>query len=171
MSALPLRDDLMDLRDQLGKGSVRRAYRSILRFMSNLRAHFAASLGDRAVSGLYQGAFDMTYFALLPPKLTTRGLKLAVVFDYKSFGFEVWLAARNRTVQRRYWQVLRDNAWSKHSLVEPAVGVDAIVVSDVADALDLETPEVLTMKIEAAAQAFLDDVVGFLDIHDPPEAV
>lgn len=166
-----LGDDLRELQDQLGKGSIQRAYESIMGYMSRLRSHFAARHGDGAVSGLYQGCFDMTYFALFPPALKSRSLKLAIVFDYGSFGFEVWLAARNRTLQRRYWQLLRDNGWFKYRLVEPAAGIDAIVECDVAGAADLETPELLTSRIEASARAFLDDLVGFLDLHDPQEAV
>ena len=30
-------------------------------------------------------------------------LAVAVVFDYEAFRFELWLAARNRKVQRKYW--------------------------------------------------------------------
>ena len=162
-----LRDDLKHLQEQLAEGSAPRAYGAIVTSMSRLRAHFAAAQGERAVSGLYQGTFDMTYFALFPPALKSRGLKLAIVFDYGSFGFEVWLAARNRTLQRRYWELFRDNGWSAHRLVEPAAGIDAIVESDVAGALDLEDPGALTDRIETAALTFLDDVERFLAVHDP----
>jgi len=167
---VPLGKDLTDLRDRLGEGSLQRAYGSIIGYMSRIRSHFAASYGDRAVSTLYQGCFDITYFALFPPALKSRGLKLAIVFDYESFAFEVWLAARNRSLQRHYWQLFRDNGWSGHRLVEPAPGIDAFVKCDVAEALELEVPEVLTARIETAAQAFLDDLAVFLDAHDPQEA-
>ncbi len=168
---LTLGDDLRELQEQLGAGSLQRAYGSIVGYMSRLRAHFADIQGERMVSGLYQGCFDMTYFALFPPALKSRGLKLAIVFDYQSFGFEVWLAARNRTLQRRYWELLRDNGWSKHRLVEPAAGVDAIIESDVTGAFDLAEPEMLTSRIETAARALLDDLAPFLAVHDPQQAV
>jgi hypothetical protein len=169
--AVQLGDDLIELRNQLGKGSLQRAYGSIIGYMSRLRSYFAVRDGERAVSSLYQGRFDMTYFALFPPALKARGLKLAIVFDYGSFGLAVWLAARNRRLQRHYWQLLRDGGWSKHRLVEPAALIDAIVECDVAEAAEMETPELLTSRIEASAQALLDDVVAFLDVHDPQDAV
>jgi len=165
-----LGDDLRELQQQLCRGSLQRAYGSILDYMAQLRLHFARIHGERAVSALYQGRFDMTYFALFPPALRSRGLKLAVVFDYTSFAFEIWLAARNRPLQRRYRRLLSDNGWSKHRLVEPAVGIDAIVRVEVTDALALEETEALTVRIEAAAQALLDDLGCFLDTHDPPQA-
>jgi hypothetical protein len=165
-SVVPLGDDLAELQDQLGRGALQRACGSIIGYMSQLRAHFVTRDGDRAVSALYQGCFDMTYFALFPPQLKSRGLKLAIVFDYGSFGFKVWLAARNRTLQRRYWQLLRDGGWSSHRLVEPATGIDAIVERDVAAASHLVAPDELTARIEAAAQELLDELVSFLDTHD-----
>jgi hypothetical protein len=168
---VPLGDDLAKLQSQLDEGALQRAYGSIIGYMSQLRSYFATRDGDRSVSALYQGCFDMTYFALFPRPLKSRGLKLAIVFDYESFAFEVWLAARNRDLQRQYWQLLRDNGWSGHRLVEPAAGIDAIVERDVAAGTSLAAPDVLTSRIEAAAQELLDDLLSFLDVHDAQPAV
>lgn len=160
-------DDIAQLREQLAKGAIRRAYVAIVGYMSQLRAHFAGTQGERAVSSLYQGSLDMTYFALFPPSLAARDLKLAVVFNYEAFCLEVWLAARNRKVQRRYWQLFSESDWSAYRVVEPSVGVDAIVVHDIAGDFDLEDPGGLTGQVEAAVTAFLIDVEGFLSAYDP----
>ena len=157
--------DLDALRDQLEAGSIRRGYSAILAYMSRLRSEFAASPG-LAVSGLYQGTFDMTYFALFPPALKARDLKLAVVFDYESFRIQVWLAARNRAVQRKYFALLGDNGWDAYPLVEPASGVDAITVADVASGLEIQAEEELTQKVRAAVAAFTSDLERFLNAHD-----
>jgi hypothetical protein len=166
-----LSSDLRELREQLAKGSIQRAYPAIVGYMSRLRAHFAGTQGERAVSGLYQGYFDMTYFALFPSALKSRDLKLAIVFDYEAFGFEVWLAARNRKVQRQYWGLFRDSGWSEYRLVEPAPGIDAIVEHDVASGFELDDPEALTSCIEVAVETFLGDLERFLEAHDPGHAV
>jgi hypothetical protein len=165
-----LGSDLEALHQQLEEGSVQRAYAVILAYMARLRADFASSQPDHTVSGLYQGAFDMTYFALAPRALKTRDLKLAIVFDYSSFRFQVWLAARNRTVQRRYWELLRDNGWTAYPLVEPAAGVDAIAVCDVASGLELEHSGRLTTLLESAVSALAADLERFLTDHDPRAA-
>jgi len=166
-----LTGDLGELREQLGKGSVQRAYAAIVGYMSRLRAHFASGQDEGAVSGLYQGYFDMTYFALFPPSLKSRDLKLAIVFDYETFAFEVWLAARNRKVQRQYWELFRDTGWSKYRVVQPATGIDAIVEHDVASGFELDDPEALTTKMDAALATFLGDLERFLEAHDPRHAV
>jgi len=77
--------------------------------MMGLRTHFASKYGDPAVSGLYKGYMDMTYFALFPPSLKRLDLKIAIVFNYEAFRFEAWLAARNRKVQRQYWDDFKDS--------------------------------------------------------------
>ena len=166
-----LSSDLRELREHLSEGSIQRAYAAIVGYMSRLRTHFASTRGERAVSGLYQGCFDMTYFALFPPALKSRDLKLAIVFDYEAFGFKVWLAARNRNVQRQYWELLRDSGWSKYRLIEPAAGIDAIVEHEVASGFELDDPDALTSRIEKAAAALLDDLEQVLAIHDPRRAV
>jgi hypothetical protein len=161
-----LRSDLETLRHRLRDGSIQRAYMAFVSYMSGLRAQFTASHRDWTTAGLYQGYFDMTYFAVVTPALKARDLKLAIVFDYGTFRFQVWLAARNRDIQRRYWQILRDGGWSAASLVRPAVGVDAIVALDAADGLDLEDPASVSAAIERTAVGLLHEVEAFLDSHD-----
>ncbi len=160
-----IQKDMDELRKQLGKGSIQRAYRTLLSYMLSLRACFANKYGDPAVSGLYQGYMDMTYFALFPRSLKRRDLKIAIVFNYEAFRFEAWLAARNRKVQRQYWELFQDSQWTKYSIVTPAEGVDAIVEYDIASDFDFNDRDALTSKIEAATTEFIDDLEGFLSRH------
>jgi len=163
-----IQEDMVELRRQLGKGSIRRAYAALISYMMGLRTHFENNWGDSAVSGLYQGYMDMTYFALFPPSLKRRHLKLAIVFNYTAFRFEAWLAARNRKVQRQYWELFRDSPWDEYRVVEPAPGIDAIVECDLASDFDLGDPDTLTSGIETATAAFIDDIERFLAQHEPP---
>jgi hypothetical protein len=145
--------DLQELKARLQDGSIQRAYTGIVAFMSRLRGEFASRRGERAVSALYQGYFDMTYFALFPAALKQRDLKLAVVFNYASFAFEAWLAACNRTLQRRYWELLRNAGYAQHLLVEPSVGIDAIVVAVLANDYSIEAEDRLTAHLVASVEA------------------
>ena len=67
-----IREDMEEFRGQLRNGSIQRAYTALLSYMMGLRTHFKNSYPDSAVSGLYQGYMDMTYFALFPPPLKRR---------------------------------------------------------------------------------------------------
>jgi len=154
--------DIRELQKRLSDGLIQRAYKGIVSRMSRLRTVFADQRGERAVGGLYQGYFDMTYFGLFSDALKERDLKLAVVFNYKTFGFEVWLAARNRKIQKRYWELFLNAGYKKHRLVEPAVGIDAIVTAVLAADGSLEDEDSLTIQIVEGVTAFEHDIVSFL---------
>jgi hypothetical protein len=162
-----IREDIEAFRGQLEKGSIQKAYRTLLSYIMGLRTHFKNSYGGSAVSGLYQGYMDMTYFALFPPSLKQRNLKIAIVFNYDAFRFEAWLAGSNRKVQRQYWELFRDSQWPEYRVVTPARGIDSIIECDLAKDFDFSDPDSLTSKIENTTAAFIEDIEGFLSDHQP----
>ena len=155
-------EDIRDFRGQLEKGSIQKAYRALISYMMSLRTHFKKKYEGFAVSGLYQGYMDMTYFALFPPSLKHRDLKIAVVFNYNAFRFEAWLAGSNRNIQRQYWELFKDSQWPEYRVVTPASGVDSIIECDLATDFDLDDPDALTASIEKATVAFIDDIERFV---------
>lgn len=157
-----IQNDIEEFRQQLSKGSIQNAYRVLLSYMAGLRTRFVEKYGDSSVSGLYQGYLDMTYFAISPPFLKSRDLKVAVVFNYDTFGFEAWLAARNRKIQKQYWEFFKDCHWPGYRVVAPAAGVDSIIECDIAGGFDLSKPEVLTTRIELALDSFNATIEMFL---------
>lgn len=157
-----IQEDLRDFRRTLRSGSIQKAYRALLGYMLDLRAHFKRRHPNYSVSGLYQGYLDMTYFALVPPSLKPRGLKIAIVFNYEAFRFEAWLAGANRQVQRKYWELFRDGKWSGYRVVTPASGVDSIVECDLAEEFDFGDLDTLTATVEKSTARFIHDVEKYL---------
>jgi hypothetical protein len=157
--------DMDELRKQLANGAIQKAYRALISFMLGLRTFFANKYGEAFVSSLYQGYMDMTYFALFPPALKLRNLKVAIVFNYNAFRFEVWLTARNRKVQRAYWELFRDSQWAEYRVVAPAEGIDSIVECDVTADLDFIDLDTLTSKIENTTAVFIENMESFLSEH------
>ncbi len=164
-----IKEDMQEFRGQLEKGSIQKAYRALLSYMMGLRTHFKNSYRDFEVSGLYQGYMDMTYFALVPPSLKHRNLKIAIVFNYGAFRFEAWLAGSNRKVQRQYWELFKGSQWPEYRIVTPARGIDSIVECDLAKDFDLSFPEVLTSSIEKSTATFIDDMERYLSGHESRE--
>ena len=150
---------------QLGTGSIQKAYRAIISFMMGLRSHFANQYGDSAVSALYQGYMDMTYFAIFPPSFKPLDLKVAIVFNYEAFRIEAWLAARNRKIQRQYWELFKDCPWLEYRIVTPAGGIDSIVECDLVKDFDLGDPVALTTTIENTTGAFIKNIESHLSTH------
>ena len=155
-------EDIRDFRGQLEKGSIQKAYRALISYMMSLRTHFKNKCEGFTVSGLYQGYMDMTYFALFPPSLKHRDLKIAVVLNYDAFRFEAWLAGSNRNIQRQYWKLFKASQWPEYRVVTPASGVDSIIECDLATDFDLDDPDALTASIEKATVAFIDDIERFV---------
>lgn len=164
-----IQKDIEELRKQLGKGAIQKAHRALLSYMMDLRTHFKNGHTSFAVSGLYQGYMDMTYFALIPPSLKYLNLKIAIVFNYDAFRFEAWLAGNNRKVQRQYWKLFKDSQWPEYRVVTPAKGIDSILESDLSTDFDLDNPDALTASIEKATVAFIDDIEKFLAEHESLE--
>lgn len=161
-----IQDAMNELREQLRIGSIQKAYRALLGYMMDLRTHFKNRYPSYSISGLYQGYMDMTYFAIIPPSLKQRGLKIAIVFNYEAFRFEAWLAGTNRQVQRRYWELFRDSRWTEYRVVTLAKGVDSIIECNLAEDFDFRDLDRLTARIEEKVVEFIDDVEGFLSDHE-----
>lgn len=162
----PIDTDMQELQRRLSEGSIQRAYKGIVSFMSHLRSLYAAQPETGAVSELYQGYLDMTCFAIFPDELKKRSLKLAIVFNYQEFQFEVWLAARNRQLQQHYWALFSKNSYDRHPLAHLAVGVDAIVTEVLAADCSLVDRDNLAAQIVAGVAAFARDIVVFLSEVD-----
>ena len=155
-----------ELRRQLRTGAIQKAYRALLDYMMDLRTRFKNRYPSYFISGLYQGYMDMTYFAIVPPLLKHRNLKIAIVFNYEAFRFEAWLAGTNRRVQRKYWEMFRDSRWIEYRVVKPAKGVDSIIECNLAEDFDFGDLDSLTASIEENAVEFIDDVERFLSDHE-----
>jgi hypothetical protein len=161
-----IREDMNELRGQLRSGAIQKAYQALIGYMTDLRTHFKNRVPSYSISGLYQGYMDMTYFAIVPPSLKNRDLKIAIVFNYEAFRFEAWLAGTNRQVQRKYWEMFKDSRWIEYRVVAPAKGVDSIIECNLAEDFDFGDLDSLTASIEENAVEFIDNVERFISNHE-----
>ena len=161
-----IQEDMNELRRQLRTGAIQKAYRALLGYMMDLRTRFKNRYPGSSISGLYQGYMDMTYFAIIPPSLKPRNLKIAIVFNYEAFRFEAWLSGTNRQVQRKYWELIRDSRWTEYRVVTPAKGVDSIIECNLAEYFDFGDLDSLTASIEENTVKFIDNVERFLSGHE-----
>ncbi len=157
-----IRKDMKEFHEQLRNGAIQRAYKGLLSYIMGLRTHFKNKYPDFSVSALYQGYMDMTYFAISPPSLKQRNLKIAIVFNYEASRFEAWLSGKNRKVNRQYWELLKDRKWSEYRIVTPAKGVDSIIEYDIAQGFDLSDSDALTANIEGSTSMFIKNIEGVL---------
>lgn len=161
-----LHEAMLELKSQLEKGTIQKAYQGLVEYLMELRTHFQKKYPGHFVSSrLYYGFMDMTYFAFIPPSLKERNLKPAIVFVYDSFRFEVWLAAANKQVQSEYWELIKDSGWDKYQLVPTTKGYDAIIEAVLVEEPDFSDLDALTAQIERGTLSFIEDVERILSEH------
>lgn len=160
-----LNEFIVEYKKQLEKGAIQKAYRGLMEYIMGLRTHFE-NFPDYMVSGsVYHGYMDMTYFALFPESLKNLKLKIAIVFVYDSFRFEVWLSGCNKQVQLKYWKLFRESKWCKYRLVPAPDGADSIVEHILVNNPDFSDLDALTERIVSDTLKFIKDIESFLYNH------
>lgn len=164
MESLP--EYIKEFKAQLEKGAIQKAYQGLMEYIMSLKTHFKNKYPGYSVPGsIYYGYMDMTYFSLFPESLKQRNLKIAIVFLYDTFRFEVWLAGTNKQVQSKYWKLFKESNWTKYPLVPTTKGADSIVEYILVDKPDFCDLEVLTKQIEQGTLKFIKDIESFLSRH------
>jgi hypothetical protein len=101
---------------------------------------------------------DMTYFSLFSEPLRRRRLKIAIVFVYDTFRFEVWLSGSNRQVQSKYWKLFKESAWNKYDLASNPKREDYVFDHILVSDPDFGDLDALASQIEGGTLEFIKDV-------------
>lgn len=158
-----LQENMIEYRKQLADGAIQKAYQGLMQYMLSLKNHFGTKYPDFSVSGsMYSGYMDMTYFSVFPKSLKDRELKIAIVFVYDTFRFEVWLSGRNQQVLAKYWKIIKDSGWDKYELAAQGKWADSILEHVLVDNPDFSDLAALTRQIEQGTLKFIRDVERFL---------
>jgi len=155
-----------EYKKQLKKGHIQKAYKGLLEYIMDLKSYFKKKYPDYFVSGdIYAGYMDMSYFSFIPESLKRRKLKIAIVFNYDAFRFEVWLGGYNKQVQNKYWDLFRNSGWNKYHIVSTIKGVDSIIDNILVETPDFSNLDALTKQIEKGTLEFIKDIEHFLSIY------
>ena len=147
-------------------GYLQEAYKGLMEYILNLKLYFKKKYPNYFVSGgIYFGYMDMTYFSFIPESLKRRKLRIAIVFNYNEFRFEVWLAGYNKQVQKKYWNLFKEIGWDKYFIPSTTKGFDSIIEYILAENPDFSDLDVLTNQIEAGVLKFISDVEALLLKH------
>jgi hypothetical protein len=158
-----LQENMIEYRKQLEKGAIQKAYQGLIQYMMSLKNHFSSQYPDFSVSGsLYYGYMDMTYFSVVPGALKHRDLKIAIVFAYDTFRFEVWLSGRNQQVLAKYWKLFTDHGWDRYSIAEQGKWADSVLEHILVEDPDFGDLDALTRQIDRGTLEFITDVESFL---------
>jgi len=158
-----LQENMIEFRKQLKKGAVQKAYLGLMQYMMNLKNHFSNQYPDFSVPGsIYYGYMDMTYFSVVPGSLKDRELKIAIVFVYDTFRFEVWLSGRNQKVMAKYWKLFTESGWDRYKIAPQGKWADSVLEHVLIENPDFSDIEALTRQIEQGTLKFINNVERFL---------
>lgn len=158
-----LQENMIEYRKQLKKGAIQKAHQGLMQYMLNLKKHFDNKYPDLSASGsMYYGYMDMTYFSIFPEALKARDLKIAIVFVYDTFRFEVWLSGRNQKVLKKYWKIFTDSGWDRYTIATQGKWADSILEHTLVDNPDFSDLEALTRQIDEGTLKFIKDVESFI---------
>ena len=158
-----LQENMIEFRKQLEKGAVQKAYQGLMQYMMSLKNHFSNKYPELSVSGsIYYGYMDMTYFSVVPRSMKEKDLKIAIVFVYDLFRFEVWLSARNQKVLAKYWKIFTESGWDRYKIAPQGKWADSVLENVLVDDPDFGDLEALTRQIDQGSMEFIKDVERFL---------
>lgn len=160
-----LRESMWIFQSALQAGYLQQAYRGLMDFFGELRKRFQNAYPEYSISNMYYGYLDMTYFAIVTEFLKARQLKIAIVFEYDSFTFEVWLSGVNRGVQKKYWKLIKEKNWEEFALCDDPTKEDHIIRKILVKEPDFLDSDMLGDQIEEGTIDFLDHVQAFLGAH------
>lgn len=159
-------DAMNEFKSQLQKGVIQQAYRGLLEYLLSLKSHFKNKYPEYILSGgLYQGYMDMAYFSFTPESFKRRNLKIAIVFNFEAFRFEVWLSGYNKQTQAEYWRLFKESGWDQYPLVPSIIAEDAIVMHTLIENPDFDDLNWLTRQIETGTMQFIAYIDRFLSDH------
>jgi len=147
---------------ELQKGYLQDAYKGLFSYIANIRSIFKRKYPQFSIgSSIYPGYMDMTYFSIFTPKLKERKLKIAVVFTYETFSFEVWLSGVNRAVQEINWKLIEEKQWQEYPVASDPLKEDHIIKSVLVDRAQFDKIDMMTNSIEIGTVQFVNDVERF----------
>ena len=143
-----------ELHNQLKKGEIQKGYKAILDYLLSLQSYLKKKYTEYSFPGtFYHGYLDMSYFAFVPPSLKEKGLKIAIVFNYDAFRFEIWLSGYNKEIQEKYWEYFKNKKAGEYIIHSSIKGYDSIVEDHIT--IDTIDTDKTTKTIENRIKEFI----------------
>jgi len=126
-------------KEQLVKGDILIAYNQLVKFVMKLRVDFMKNRSDQySFSGILHGYMDYTYFYFSNDFLKSKKLKLGLVLNHVEMRFEIWLLGNTISIQKEYWDLLRNSEWNKHKKEMPSYSILETIIKKQPDFDNLE---------------------------------
>ncbi|MBN2444000.1 MAG: hypothetical protein JXJ04_21740 [Spirochaetales bacterium] len=155
-----------DFKVQLHKGRIQKAYRYIFDIFADLGNELKQNQ-DKIISinSLYHGYLDMTYLPVMTDILKRNGLKIAIVFNYSLFQFEIWLSAVNRKKRNEVLEIILKSKWNKYTTVENDENIDAIIELKIKGIIEFTNKSRIVSLIKRETFTFIREIEEFILVN------
>lgn len=163
---------MQELRTRIREGEIVRAYRYLFDLFSGLAHALKKYPGKHILTAApYHGYLDMSYLPVSTPALKSRGLKIALVFNYAAFRFEIWLSAANRNKRSEMLRLFCDHPLKGFEILHDDTNTDAILTVIPGDIRDYNDKNGIIALLDNSVLAFIDAIErSFSDRRPDPSA-
>ena len=156
--------EIMDnFHECLLEGNIQKAYRLVFDILSKVKTNLSKNNKMNIPNNIYHGYLDMTYFPVFTDVLKKHLLKIAIVFNYDKFSFEIWLSANNKKTQNKYWEIIKEKKWKKYKIMESIVNEDSIIEYPIKITDSYNEINKLVNTIEKQSIDFIANIEVFLN--------
>ncbi|MFD2561179.1 DUF7000 family protein [Aquimarina rubra] len=145
-------------KEQLDKGDILIAHNQLVKFVMKLRVDFIKSLSEQySFTGILHGYMDYTYFYYSNNFLKRKKLKLGLVLNHSQMRFEIWLLGNTISIQKKYWDLLKESKWNKDRKKMPKYSIlDAVIENKP----DFDNLPLLSEKIKQKLVEQSDEIIS-----------
>lgn len=144
-------------KEQLENGYIQEAYIALTKYVSELRAKFQIEFTTGNISF---GYLDYTYFPYFNDYLRESKLRYGIVLNHEKMQIELWLMGQNASIQKKYWNILKNTKWNKHRDTMPKYSVLEVCLEN---NIDFGNKEEMTVSIVSKAKELSKEIQLFLE--------
>lgn len=147
-------------KEQLDKGDILIAYNHLVKYVMKLRVDFIKKLSEQySFTGILHGYMDYTYFYYSNDFLKSKKLKLGLVLNHLEMRFEIWLLGNTKSIQKHYWELLKESKWNKGRKDMPTYSILEVIINDHPD---FDNLPLLSQQIEKKLIEQSDEIINVL---------
>lgn len=143
-------------KNQLELGDIQVAYSALMKYMAELKTKFPEQYLTGHISF---GSLDFTYFSFYNQYLRNHKLRFGIILNHKKMQIELWLMGQNASIQKTYWEILKNADWNKNRKAMPKYSVLEICL---VEEMDFEHKEKMTATILGKANSLAIEIEEFL---------
>lgn len=131
--------------------------------MKSLRAvYLKKHKGHLKLGSIYQGNPEYSYFSLTPLELKPQKLKFVIAFNHIDLKFSICLSGQNKSVRKKYWEILKKRDAKNYRLVAEIASSLFIVDHILLENTDLDNRTQILNHVEVKSLKFMREMLSLL---------